>query len=159
MQSKVRLLGHPLHTILVDFPVAIFPLMVGLDILWRTQRGVEGYFLAAGWIGAAGALLALAAIVTGTIDLAFIPDGSRAHRVAAVHFGVGLGVLALYVASLVLRWPLDAPRSTNLVLLVDLFGLAAVVVQGFLGGELVNRHQIGVRSVEEGADPVVLARK
>ncbi len=161
MQSKVNLFGHPLHAILVDFPIVLYPALVGLDLLWRLY-GNEAFWVVGFWLAAAGAVSALAAIVTGTVDLAFIPDASRAHKTALWHFLLGCAILALYGGSVVVRLPLNSVSTASLSatagVALDVVGLLFVVVQGYLGGELVGRHHIGVRSMDEGADPVVLSR-
>ena len=156
MESKARVLRHPMHPILVMFPTALFPLLLFLDAL-GLWLGEDAFWVAGFWIAVAGVVTTLAAMVPGTIDMAAIPDGTKAHRTGLIHAVVGTGILLLYGAAVWLRWPAGAvPENALLVTGLDALGVLAVTVQGFLGGELVYRHHVGVLTEAEGGDPVAL---
>ncbi|HLE95861.1 MAG TPA: DUF2231 domain-containing protein, partial [Candidatus Thermoplasmatota archaeon] len=108
MRSRARIFRHPLHPMLVVFPTAIFPLLLFLDVL-RALGAAIGPSVPF-WLAVAGVATTLAAIVPGVIDLAAIPDRSRAHRVAFVHFVVGTVTLAAYAAAAWTRWPAGPDR-------------------------------------------------
>lgn len=157
MRSRVTVLGHPLHPMLVMFPVALLPLLVVLDAVAIYGGGSAGVWTAGFVAAAVGGVLTVVAIVPGIVDLAAIPDGTKAHRTAFRHFVVGMLILALYGAGAYLRWPMDAaPAQPFWVLGLDVIGTLAVTVQGWLGAELVYRHHIGVRGPGEGAEPTPL---
>lgn len=156
MRSRLSLLGgHPVHVMIVPFAMAPFALLVLFDVMARVGTSVPAP------IGVAtagfGFLATVAAILTGLVDLAAIPDGSPAHRIAVFHFVGGLVILALYglVVVLVHIWGY-APGDVA-ILAANLAGTAAVGVQGWLGGELVVKHRISVLEDEEGAEPVDLS--
>lgn len=157
MRSRLSLFGgHPVHVMIVPFAMAPFPFMAALDVADRA--GFEGALVAGGYLAALGVLATAVAILTGLLDLAAIPDEVKAHTTAAIHFSLGVGILLLYGAALYLRLPLgQAPGSLNLLLGLDALGAVAIGIQGWLGGELVVRHHMGVLTEEEGADPVDLS--
>ena len=158
MQSRVRILGHPVHPAAARLPLVAFPLLVAFDILWRLT-GSAAFWEVGGWLGMAAIGAGIVAILTGTIDLAAIPEGTRAHRVALWHFFGGLAVHSCYICSVWARWPVGSePRFADVALGFDLLGLALAIVQGYLGTELRGRHHIGIPTVAEGADPVTLKR-
>lgn len=157
MRSRVTFLRHPLHPILVMFPVAMLPLLLILDLVILYVRDEPGLWTAGLLTAAIGGALTLAAMIPGIVDLAAIPDGTTAHRRAVQHLIVGIIILVLYAASVYFRWPMGStPPVPTWVVGVDAVGTLAVVVQGWLGGELVYKHHIGVDGPEEGGEPTRL---
>lgn len=157
MRSKLSVLGgHPVHVMIVHAAMGAFPLLLVLDVVARFQDA--GALWTAGfYVSAFGFLVAGLAVLTGVVDLAAIPDGIRAHRIATIHFVVGLTILGLYGLAAYLRYPAGSPPSgLNLATVVSLLGNVGIAAQGWLGGELVVRHQLGVLNEEQGAEPVDL---
>lgn len=142
MESKVKALGHPVHPMLIVFPLGLLATAVVFDILYLiTDR--SGFTVAAGYAIAAGIIGGLVAAVPGLIDWLAIPAGTRAKRIGALH---GLGnvvVLLLFAISWLLRvndgWDPDA-----FAIVLGFAGLALAGVTGWLGGELVDRLGVGV---------------
>jgi len=157
MQSRVRLARHPTHPMLVMIPTAMFPLLVLLDIL-RYYFATDLAFWTIGfWVALVGIVGTVLAMIPGIVDLAAIPDESQAHRTALWHLLNGSLVLVLFLATFAVRWPAGGTDAHLLwATILDVLGLLAITVQGWLGGELVYKHHIGVLSQEEGADPVAL---
>lgn len=82
MESRLKLLGHPVHPMLVMFPVALLVTAVIFDIV-DTVGGPDFLGEVAYWnitVGLIGGLLAAAA---GAVDLLAIPTGTRAKRVGS----------------------------------------------------------------------------
>lgn len=157
MQSRVRLARHPMHPMLVMFPTALFPLLVVLDILHAYFRGDPTFWSVGFWVAAVGVVTTILAMIPGLVDLAAIPDESRAHRTAFAHFIVGSLVLLLYIGAVAARWPVGSGDARfTWAVAVDVLGLLAITAQGWLGGELVYKHHMGVLTGGEGADPVTL---
>ena len=142
MESRATLLGHPVHQMLIVFPLGLLATSVIFDVIFLANREAE-MAIAAYWTQAAGIIGGLIAAPFGLIDWMRIPGGTRAKRVGAVH-GVGnVIVLLLFFASWLLRTaPPDAPSA--FALLLSFSGAAAAFVTGWLGGELVVRHGMGV---------------
>jgi uncharacterized membrane protein len=142
MTSKAKLLGHPIHPMLIVFPLGLLGTAVVFDLIYlATDRSLwtgMAYYL----IGA-GLITGLLAAVFGLVDWLAIPSGTRAKAVGAWH-GIGnVIVMALFFASWIIRLPSpDAPETTAIVL--SLTGLALSLVTAWLGGELVDRLGVGV---------------
>jgi FtsP/CotA-like multicopper oxidase with cupredoxin domain/uncharacterized membrane protein len=134
--------GHPLHPVLIPFPVAFLVGALGADLaLWATG---EPFWARAGlWLTGAGAWLGLLAAIPGLIDFATI-DRARVHRIGWVHALGNGAVLALAMANWLLRLgdPVAAVLPWGLVLSALAAGLLAVT--GWVGGELAYRHMVGV---------------
>lgn len=156
MRSRVRVAGHPAHPMLVMFPITLLPLLLVLDAVhWYT--GDQGVWTAGFWVALVGLVTTAVAIVPGVIDMAAIPDGTRAHRTAVFHTIVGTSILVVYGAGVWARWPVGSgPTEFVLAAAIDIVGTVLVTLQGWLGGELVYRHHIGVRTPTEGGEPVAL---
>ena len=142
MESRAKLLGHPIHQMLIVFPLGLLAMAVIFDVF--TLVLADGYWSEiAFWMIASGVITGLIAAPFGTIDWLAIPSGTRAKRVGAVH---GLGnvvVVGLFAFSWLLRR--DAPAAPEtLALLLGFAGAALALVTGWLGGELVDRLAVGV---------------
>jgi uncharacterized membrane protein len=146
MDARAKLLGHPIHQMLIVFPLGLLATAVIFDVIALVRS--DGYWSEiAYWMIAAGILGGLAAAPFGLIDWMKIPAGTRAKRIGLLH-GVGnVVVLLLFVGSWVLRR--DDPRvPETLALLLSFAGAGLSAVTGWLGGELVDRLSVGV---DEGA--------
>ena len=146
MESRAKLLGHPVHQMLVVFPLGLLGMAVIFDVVAFALG--NGYWSeVALWMIVAGIATGLLAAPFGLIDWLAIPSGTRAKRIGALH---GLGnvvVLTLFAGSAVFRWAApQAPAALALMLSGGVLVLA--LVTGWLGGELVDRLGIGV---DEGA--------
>jgi uncharacterized membrane protein len=142
MESRVKVAGHPLHPMLVVFPLGLLATAVVFDVVFLVSDNplwAQASYLMIG----AGVLTGLAAAVPGWIDWFAIPRGTRAKRIGLVH-GVGnVVVLLLFALSWYLRRDQPATPPTEAVV-AGLLGAALAVVTAWLGGELVDRLGVGV---------------
>jgi uncharacterized membrane protein len=142
MESRAKLFGHPIHPMLIPFPLGLLATSLVFDVIHRLT-GNEPWAEVAYWMIVAGIIGGLAAAPFGWIDWFAIPEGTRAKSIGLWH-GVGnVVVLALFVVSWFLRR--DAPAEPGILAFVlSLAGVALAVVTGWLGGELVDRLGVGV---------------
>jgi uncharacterized membrane protein len=156
MESRLTFAKHPTHPILIIFPAAFFPLLVFLDIL-RAAYGADIFWTVGFWIAVAGIVMTILAAIPGFVDYLGIPGGTRAKRTATIHLTVGVIVLVLYALATWARTPVGAPPAHLASGVVfDVLGLIGILVQGWLGGELVYRHHLGVLAEPEGGEPTAL---
>jgi uncharacterized membrane protein len=142
MESRAKLLGHPIHQMLIVFPLGLLAMAVIFDAISLIQN--SGYWSEiAFWMIAAGVITGLLAAPFGFIDWLAIPAGTRAKRVGAIH-GIGnVVVVALFAGSWWLRRAApSAPMDPALVL--SYVGAGMALGTGWLGGELVDRLAVGV---------------
>jgi uncharacterized membrane protein len=147
MESRVKLFGHPIHPMLIVFPLGLLGTAVIFDIIYLASHN-SVWAQAAFYMIVAGCLGGLFAAVPGALDWWAIPRGTRAERIGLWH-GVGnVLVVVLFFASWTLRRDNPAAPS-GMALVFSFFGLGLALVTGWLGGELVDRLGVGV---DEGAN-------
>lgn len=142
MESKVKVAGHPVHQMLIVFPLGLLATAVIFDVIFLISEDAQWTVVAYYMIGA-GIIGGLAAAATGWLDWFAIPQGTRAKRIGLWH---GLGnvvMLALFLLSWLLRR--DAPEMPPTgAIVASLAGAVLAAVTGWLGGELVGRLGVGV---------------
>jgi uncharacterized membrane protein len=147
MKSKAKILGHPVHQMLIVFPLGLLATAVIFDIIYlvtENRRWTEIAF----WMIGAGIVGGLIAALFGLIDWLAIPRNTRAKSIGLIHGASNVMVVALFAASWWLRQ--GAPDSPGMLALTLSF-IAFVVagVAAWLGGELVVRLGVGV---DDGAN-------
>lgn len=145
MEAKAKFLGHPVHQMLIAFPLGLLGGAVAFDLLyWALDRPVMADV--AYWTMAGGLLGGLAAAPFGFIDWLAIPKGSRARHVGRLHGLGNLVVMGLFAGS----WWVRHQQTDHVALTgtaLSLAGVALALVTAWLGGELVSRLGIGVADV------------
>lgn len=142
MRSKVNIKSHPLHPILIPFPIAFFTGTVLAHVLgWAMEA--PGLLDTAYYLNIGGIVFALIAAVPGFIDFLYtVPPNSSAKKRGAKHGISNVLTVVIFVVALVCR------SGTNVndvvVLVIELAGIALMIAAGWMGGTLVYRNQIGV---------------
>jgi uncharacterized membrane protein/nitrite reductase/ring-hydroxylating ferredoxin subunit len=142
MRSKANIKSHPLHPILVAFPIAFFigafvfdllSILLDKEVFWQT-----GNYMAIA--GIAGALLAA---IPGIIDYFYtVPPKSSAKKRATRHGIINLLNVFLFCFAFFYRHGEQA--NSFIVIATEGLGIVLLSVAGWLGGTLVHRNQIGV---------------
>ena len=148
MESRFKLLGHPVHPMLIVFPLGLFSTAVIFDLLYVTTANEE-FAIVSFWAIAVGVIGGLAAGVFGVWDYLAIPGGTRARAVGMWHGGGNLVVIGLFGLSWLVRRDDPTYLPEILPLLLALAGAAISLVTAWLGGELVYRLRVGV---DDGAN-------
>jgi len=142
MKSTAHIKGHPLHPILVTFPIAFFVGTFLFDILALVNDRYD-YAFAASCMQIAGITTALLAAVPGLIDYVFtVPPKSSGKKRAAQHGILNVLNLALFFAAWLLKRNPYVPAFG--ILLMEMAGIVLMGIAGWMGGTLVYRNQIGV---------------
>jgi uncharacterized membrane protein len=142
MASKAKLFGHPIHPMLIPFPIGLLGMAVIFDLLAQFA-GRTALGLAAHPMIAAGVITALLAALFGAIDWTGIPGGTRAKTIATIHGLGNVGIVVLFAIAWWLRRE-NPGEAAGLPLLLEVIGVLALLVTGWLGGELVARLGVGV---------------
>lgn len=146
MHARARLFGHPIHQMVIVFPLGLLATAVIFDVI-HLVTGTPRWAEVAYWMIAAGIIGGLVAAPFGLIDWLGIPPNTRAKRIGLVHGSGNLVVVLLFAGSWFLRG--DDPLTPGMLALVLSFaGAGLALFTGWLGGELVDRLGVGV---DEGA--------
>lgn len=140
--SVARIAGHPIHPMLVPFPIAFLCSLPVTDIVYRIT-GDPFWFGGSWWLCLAGIVTALVAALAGATDF-WGRKEIRAYRAAWIHFLGNLAAVIVALVNLWLRWKEPAMISQPWCLALSFIVLAILGVTGWYGGELSYRHRIGV---------------
>jgi nitrite reductase/ring-hydroxylating ferredoxin subunit/uncharacterized membrane protein len=150
MRSAASFKGHPIHVMLIPFPLAFFVGAFFFDVI-GVIWGQEDFWITGGLLAVAGLVTAVAAAVPGAVDyFRTVPPASSAKKRATRHALANLSAVALFALGLWLRGGLDvSPTFASLV--VWAVALVLLAMGGWMGGTLVYRNQIGVDHRYAGA--------
>jgi uncharacterized membrane protein len=146
MHSKVKVLGHPIHPMLVAFPITFYTSTLVAFIVYAATRNPFWFQVGTltNWAGVATALLAA---VPGVIDWASgIPRNAPAKHTGFLHMMLNTTALALFVinGAIQLRQWGDPMPGARAGILLSALGVGFTLPAGFLGWKLVQHHHVGV---------------
>jgi len=139
--SAIAVAGHPIHAMLVHFPIALVMCTLGIDgLYWLTA---DPFWVRVGlWSTGFAFAFGLLASVAGTAELLAVP-GIRVRVASWNHAVAAMTLLAVAGANFGLRLNVpDAVLPHGLLLSV----LAAILtaLAGWHGGKLVFDHGVGL---------------
>lgn len=141
MKSKAHIKSHPLHPILIAFPIAFFTGTLLFDILGVIYDN-NNFFTTGKYLEIAGIISALVAAVPGFIDFLYtVPPGSSAKKRAAKHGIINVLNVLVFSIALYLR---NNGFSAYSFIMPEAAGAVLLMIAGWMGGTLVHRNQIGV---------------
>lgn len=142
MKSKANIKSHPLHPILVGFPIAFFAGTLFFDILALMQSGLY-MERSAFYLNIGGIATGLLAAIPGLIDFHYtVPPHSSAKKRAVKHGIINTSVIILFVLAIILRK--DQTGNRLIIIGIEAVGIGLLTIAGWLGGTLVIRNQIGI---------------
>lgn len=140
--STVAIARHPLHPLIVTFPIAFLTGAFGTDL---------GYFLthdlfwarASLWLLGAGFIAGLVAALTGMLDFLKIKR-VRKHSAGWIHMGGNVAALLLTLVNWILRWSNVEGAVLPVGLTISLIVASLLGITGWYGAELIYRHKVAV---------------
>ena len=146
MASPASIGGHPVHPMLIPFPIGlwVFSLIADLIYLWRGNpvwwNYIAFYTLLGDIIGAA------LAAVPGLVDWLSLKD-PKVVKVANWHARLNVIALLIFAASFYLRTTSGArlvSGSYAIPIALSVLGVILISISGYLGGEMVFKHGVAV---------------
>ena len=139
MQGKATVAGHPVHPVLVTFPIGCFVAAVVSDLIsiWRGPAFWADMSTALLLFGVLGALLAA---FFGFVDYLTAPMSAQAKRLAGWHMTLNVAAIVIFGVACAVRFHDHASGAGY-----GLTGLGIVVlaISGVLGGQVAHRHLVG----------------
>lgn len=142
-KSTASIAGHPIHPMLIPFPVAFLVTAFVTDVVAR-QTGTAGWAVASMWLIGAGVVMALAAAIFGFTD--FIGDARiRGISAAWQHLIGNLIAVVVALINFYLRYKNGAQtEAAGAGLWLSLVTVLLLLFNGWKGWELVYRGRVGV---------------
>lgn len=140
-ESRMGLLGHPLHAMSVAFPVALTFCTFGADGLYWLS-GEPFWARAAIWAAGTAFLFGLIAGVTGMAEMAMV-RGIRLRPAVWTHFVIAVFLLSMLGANWGYRLHGWETAVLPYGIVLSGFNVLVVMVTGWHGGALVFSYRLG----------------
>jgi len=150
METRATVAEHPIHPMLIPFPIALWIFSLASDLIYLFGFGGPVWKDIALYTMAGGIIGGLAAAIPGYIDYRSLSDPVIV-RVAQMHMVINVGLIVLFTINTGLRI-LNGPEAL-LPVLLSVLGVAALAVSGWLGGELVYVQGVAVQPEREPTAP------
>ena len=146
MKTPAQIKDHPIHPMLVGFPIGLWVFSFVCDLIYHLGGGNPVWATVAFYSMAGGVVGAVLAAVPGFIDWLSIRD-RNAKRIGLIHMLLNVAALILFGYNLYLRT--QVPPTDGLPLALSLITIVGLAVSGWLGGTLVYRYHVSVSEPPE----------
>ena len=150
METRATVAEHPVHPMLIPFPIALWMFSLASDLIYlfgfggAVWKDIALYTMAGGIIGG------LAAAIPGYVDYRSLSDPVIV-RVAQMHMVINVGLIVLFTINAGLR--ILNGTEALLPVFLSVLGVAGLGVSGWLGGELVYVQGVAVQPDREPTAP------
>jgi uncharacterized membrane protein len=157
-RSTAQISGHPIHPMLIPFPVVFLVTAFATDIaFWITGGAV--WATASMWLLGAGVIMALVAAVFGFTDF-FGSEQVRNLTDAWLHMAGNLIAVVLAAINWYLRYSTDPTTGVFPAgFWISLATVLLLLFNGWKGWELVYRHHVGVADEALPSQPAERQRR
>jgi uncharacterized membrane protein len=149
MKKRASVAGHPIHPMLVPLPIGLWVFSLVCDVIFFAN-GTDIWSTLALYSMGGGIIGALLAALPGIFDL-FKMAPSEAKKIGLWHMAINLSLVTLYVLNLL--WRLSGAPGTAGPFVLSILAVLGLAFSGWLGGEMVYVHGVGVEPVDESKVP------
>ncbi len=149
MYSKIKIFGHPIHPMLVGFPIAFYTACTIAYIVYNGNGDVF-WFKFAFVTNYAGVVMAFLTALPGFMDWFNIPKNKKAKTVGLNHLIANMAALSLFLITFFLergKW-LETKPDIGPAIILTLTGIVCTIFAGFMGWAMVQKHHIGIDTLE-----------
>jgi uncharacterized membrane protein len=147
MSSPASIKDHPIHPMLVAIPIGLWVFSLVSDIIYAAGWGGPVWNDVAYYTMVGGVIGALLAAIPGFIDYLSIND-EKTKRTGTRHLLLNLSIVAMYIVNIVIRT--DGTPGSTLPILLSVITVGALLYSGWLGGDMVYEHGMGVELEPDG---------
>ena len=147
MYSKAKIGKHPIHPMLVAFPITFYLLTFVSFLIYQTSSADLFWFHMGFFSNYAAILTAVLAAIPGFVDWAFgIPERTEARKHGTIHMILNLVTLAIFTLNaFVIRDSWDTGMvGVGLTLFVTGVGSLILLAAAYWGWEMIGHHKVGV---------------
>ena len=141
-KSTATIGGHPIHPMLVPFPIATLVGAFVTDLLFL-YFGAPGFANASKWLLAFGIATGLLAAVFGFIDF-MGSDRIRQLGIALQHMIANVSAVVVAIINLAIRLGDETANVESLGVYLSGVTVLILLFSGWRGGDLVYIHRVGV---------------
>ena len=147
-RSTASIAGHPIHPMLIPFPIAFFVATLACDIgFWITGSG--GWFEPTLWLLGAGLIMAALAAVAGLTD--FLGEAQiRSMSTAWWHAGGNVAVVVIEIVNFFLRYGEGSKAVLPTGIVLSAIVVCGLLFTGWKGWQMVYEGHIGVSDLPAG---------
>jgi uncharacterized membrane protein len=145
-QSTAKIAGHPIHPMLIPFPIAFFVAALACDLAyWGTSN--PAWTTRSLWLIGAGLVMAGLAAVAGLTD--FLGERRiRALNDAWLHAGGNIIVVLIELGSFFGRYFQGESFVLPTGLVLSFIVVGILLFTGWKGWEMVYKHRVGIAEGE-----------
>jgi uncharacterized membrane protein len=150
METRATVAEHPVHPMLIPFPIALWMFSLASDLIslfgfgGPVWKDIALYTMVGGIVGG------LAAAIPGYVDYRSLSDPVIV-RVAQMHMLINVGLIVLFTVNAGLR--IMNGTEALMPVFLSVLGVAGLGVSGWLGGELVYVQGVAVQPERESTGP------
>ena len=141
-RSTAQIAGHPIHPMLIPFPIAFFVSTFVCDLVFW-QGGNPAWATAASWLLGAGLVMAALAAVMGLIDV-LGEERIRALNDAWLHAGGNVIVVLIELYNFFIRYQQGPAAVIPTGLVLSLIVVLTLLFTGWKGWGMIYKHHVGV---------------
>ena len=150
METRATVAEHPVHPMLIPFPIALWIFSLASDLIYLFGFGGPVWKDIALYTMVGGIVGGVAAALPGYIDYRSLSDPVIA-RVAQMHMIINVALIILFTIDAGLR--ILNGTEALLPVFLSVLGVAALGVSGWLGGKLVYVQGVAVQPERESTGP------
>jgi uncharacterized membrane protein len=140
-RSVIAIGGHPVHAMLIAFPVAFLLGGLASDVAFWWSRD-PFWARVSLWIIGTGFVMGSLASVAGTLDFLLVKE-IRRHVTSWSHFIAAVMLISLAAANWWLRVPDPQDKLLPWGLFLSAVTALSISTVGWFGGKLVFHHNVG----------------
>ena len=150
METRATVAEHPVHPMLIPFPIALWIFSLASDLIslfgfgGPVWKDIALYTMVGGIVGG------LAAAIPGYVDYRSLSDPVIV-RIAQMHMLINVGLIVLFTINAGLR--IMNGTEALMPVFLSVLGVAGLGVSGWLGGELVYVQGVAVQPERESTGP------
>jgi uncharacterized membrane protein len=141
MRTPASVAKHPIHPMLVPIPIGLWIFSFVCDLTFVLGSGVSLWFTLSFWTMIGGLVGALLAAVPGFIDMLSL--SAQPKRLALTHMALNATIILLYAINIGTR--IQGASIAGAPLILSVAGIGLLAVSGWLGGQMVYVHRVGVQ--------------
>jgi Predicted membrane protein len=141
-RSTAQVVGHPIHPMLVPFPIVFFVSVFVCDLAFW-QSGATAWTTAGIWLLGAGLVTAALTAIAGLLDFA---GEQRIRDLSDAWWHAGANIVAVLIElyNFYIRYANGSSAVLPTGLILSLIVVCLLFFSGWKGAELVFRHRVGV---------------